>query len=74
MLSPGDVVTVNFIGAEGAKRRPGIIVSSSLYHQLRPDAIVALLTTNLAAAITPLDYVLQDWVAAGLRQPSAFRS
>lgn len=74
MLNAGDVVTSNFIGAQGAKRRPGIIVSSGLYHQHRPDVIVALLTTNLVAAITPLDYLLQDWAAAGLRQPTAFRS
>ncbi len=74
MLNSGDVITSNFLGAKGAKRRPGIIVSSGLYHQYRPDVIVALLTTNLAAAITPLDYLLQDWAAAGLRQPTAFRS
>lgn len=74
MLNAGDVVTMNFIGAEGVKRRPGIIVSSRLYHQHRPDVIVAALTTNLASAVTPLDYVLQNWAAAGLRKPSAFRS
>lgn len=74
MPSPGDVVTLNFLGVEGAKRRPGVIVSSDLYHQHRPDVMVALLTTNLAAAVTPMDYVLQDWAATGLRQPSAYRS
>jgi mRNA interferase MazF len=73
-FNPGDVVTLNFMGAVNAKRRPGIIVSSSLYHQNRPDVIVAILTTNIAASITPLDYILQDWATAGLRQPSAYRS
>lgn len=74
MLNPGDIVTVNFIGAKQAKRRPAVVVSSNTYHQNRPDVILAALTTNLGAAVTPLDFVLLDWADAGLRQPTAFRS
>src|SRR5687767_4478262 len=74
MVSPGDVVIVSFQGAVAVKARPVVVVSSDLYHQARPDCIVALLTTNLRAATFPTDYLLQDWTAAGLHQPSAFRS
>ena len=74
MPDPGDVVTVDFAGAVGIKRRPAVIVSSSLYHAHRPDVIVGVITSQIAAATTPLDYVVQDWAAAGLRQPSAFRA
>jgi mRNA interferase MazF len=74
MAEPGDVVTVDFPGATGLKRRPAIIVSTRLYHAHRPDVIIAVLTSNVAAANTPADYVLQDWQAAGLRLPSAFRA
>lgn len=35
---------------------------------------MGILTSNLQAAVTPVDYTLQDWNAAGLHQPSAFRS
>jgi mRNA interferase MazF len=66
-------VTVPFVGAVETKRRPAIVVSSDVYHANRPDIIVAVLTTNVAAAKGPTDYVLQDWRAPGLRNPSAFR-
>lgn len=74
MPQPGDVVSVDFVGATGMKRRPAVVVSSALYHSHRPDIVVAVLTTKFASATSPTDYVLQDWAAAGLRQPSAFRA
>ncbi len=74
MLDPGDVVIVDFPGAIGIKTRPAVVLSTSLYHTHRPDVIVGLVTTNIAAATAPTDYVFQDWVAAGLHQPSAYRS
>jgi mRNA interferase MazF len=73
MLKPGDVVLVDFIGAQGTKPRPSVIVSTDTYHLHRPDIVIAALTGNLAAATAPTDYALQDWAAAGLHRPSAFR-
>ncbi len=74
MPNPGDVVLVDFPGAQGIKRRPGVILSSPLYHTTRPDLIVGLITTHTMGATAPSDYVLQDWAAAGLHRPSAFRT
>jgi mRNA interferase MazF len=74
MPDPGDVVTVDFVGATGLKRRPAVVVSSTLYHQHRPDVVVGVLTSQVLRATTPVDYVLADWASAGLRQPSAFRT
>jgi mRNA interferase MazF len=74
MPDPGDVVTVDFIGATGPKRRPAVVVSSPLYHQHRPDLVLGVLTSQVSRATTPLDYVLEDWAHASLRQPSAFRA
>jgi mRNA interferase MazF len=74
MPNPGDVVIVTFPGATGSKTRPAVVLSTSLYHTHRPDVIVGLLTTKINKATTPTDYVLQDWTAAGLRYPTAFRS
>jgi mRNA interferase MazF len=75
MPTPGDVVLVPFEGAAGSvKRRPSVVVSSALYHSCRPDVVVALLTSQVAKATQPTDYVLQDWAATGLKMQSAYRS
>lgn len=73
MIQPGDVVTVVFPGAVSTKRRPAVVVSTVLYHQVRPDVILCLLTSQVQTATAPTDYLLQDWMQAGLRQPSAAR-
>lgn len=73
MASPGDVVLVDFPGSHKTKRRPGLVVSTDLYHSTRPDVIVAVLTGQTAKATGPTDHVLQDWAAAGLHKPSAVR-
>ena len=74
MAQPGDVVTVDFPGALGVKRRPAVVISTDAYHAARPDVILALLTSQTAAASGPTDYLLQDWLAAGLHSPSALRA
>jgi mRNA interferase MazF len=73
-LKPGVVVTVDFPGATGIKRRASVIVSTDLYHRTRPDLVIGVLTSQVDAAIQPTDYVLVDWSLAGLRLPSAFRA
>lgn len=73
MVTPGDVVTVDFPGATGVKRRPAVVVSTELYHKTRPDVILGILSSQVADASTPSDYLLRDWTSAGLRKPSVFR-
>ena len=73
MHRPGDVVTVDFPGVRGIKRRPAIVISTLDYHNHRPDIILGIITSQIADATTPMDYLLQDWAAAGLRRASAFR-
>jgi mRNA-degrading endonuclease toxin of MazEF toxin-antitoxin module len=46
MLTPGDIVTVDFPGVRGIKRRPAVVVSTKDYHNHRPDVIVGLLTSQ----------------------------
>lgn len=72
-FNPGDVVTVDFPGVTGVKRRPAVILSSATYHANRPDVIVGLITTQ-TSGLGITDYTLQDWQAAGLRVASIFRS
>lgn len=74
LFNPGDVITVDFPGVTGVKRRPAVVLSSPIYHASRPDVVVGLITSQTAAALGPTDYVLQDWAQAGLRVASVFRS
>lgn len=67
-------MTVFFPGATASKRRPGVAVSTTLYHTHHADVIIGVVTTQLSQATTPDDYELQDWSEAGLRRPSAFRT
>lgn len=71
----GDIVLVPFPFSDlsTTKVRPAIVVSSSLYHTTEPDLILAAITSKVATAMEPLDYVLNDWQAAGLRYPSALK-
>jgi len=75
VFQKGDAVIIQFPFTDltVAKARPAIVVSSTTYHETEPDLILAALTTNLAAAAAPVDYILKDWAAAGLRHPSALK-
>jgi mRNA interferase MazF len=71
---PGEIVVVDFPGVHGVKRRPAIVLSSDVYHRNRPDVILGLITSQIASATGPTDYVLQDGRIAGLHTASAFRA
>ena len=73
MLNAGDVVVIDFPGVTGIKRRPAVVLSSAVYQASRPDVVVGLITSQ-TIALSPTDYVLQDWTQAGLRVSSVFRS
>lgn len=72
-FNSGDVVTVDFPGVTGIKRRPAVILSSAIYHATRPDVIIGLITTQ-TTGLGLTDYILQDWSDTGLRVASIFRS
>ena len=72
-MKAGTVVTAEFQGVVGTKRRPAVVVSSEAYHRERLDAILAVVTGEINKSISSTDYLLQDWQAAGLKKPSAVR-
>jgi mRNA interferase MazF len=72
-LKSGDIITVDFPAVTGVKRRPAVILSSQTYHNIRPDIIIALITTQ-TKRLGMTDYALQDWQSSGLRVASIFRS
>jgi mRNA-degrading endonuclease toxin of MazEF toxin-antitoxin module len=73
MLKPGDVVLAMLPGTKETKRRPAAVISTDAYLAQGQDVVLGELTTQLAKATAPTDYQLQDWAAAGLHHPSAFR-
>lgn len=69
----GDVVlaVVPYATPTGSKFRPAVVISSNAYRTAHPaNVIVVGITGNVAAHRTAVDYVLQDWKAAGLHRPS----
>jgi mRNA interferase MazF len=73
-MKRGEVIWIEFPGVVQTKRRPAVVLSSSIYHANRPDIIVGLVTSQTSKANSPTDYLIQDWQSAGLRVPSAFRT
>src|SRR6266540_4790660 len=73
MLKPGDVVLGKLPGAKTTKLRPNVVICTDAYLALGRDVVIAELTRQLAKATGSTDYLLQDWAAAGLHHPSAFR-
>ena len=71
----GDVLLVPFPFSDlsATKVRPALVVSSALYHATEPDLVLAAITSKISSTLSPLDYNLADWQAAGLRYPSAFK-
>src|SRR4051794_23274316 len=71
----GEVVLVPFPFSDQSttKVRPAVVVSSSAYNTNEPDVILAAITSQLASATGPFDYILQDWQSSGLRFASAFK-
>lgn len=72
----GDVVLVRFpfSSAAGQKDRPGLVISTDIYHDQWDELLVVVLTSKVPRAPRPTDCLLQDWQAAGLQQPSWIRS
>jgi len=70
----GDVIAVpyDYSDLSGGKVRPALISSSDAYNLARPDVVAAGISTQATKA-SSYDYVLNDWVGAGLRYPSLVR-
>lgn len=71
----GDVVLIPFPFTDftATKTRPAVVVSSPAYHAVRPELLLAYVSSQLTKATPPIDYVLKDWKQAGLPKPSFVR-
>lgn len=72
-MKAGTVVTAEFAGVHSTKRRPALIISTTTYHNERPDVILAIITSQISKSNAKTDYILQDWKSAGLNKASAVR-
>ena len=72
----GDVILVQFpfSSASGAKERPALVLSTTVYHDQWDELLTAALTYRAPKTLRPTDCGLQDWRAAGLSVPSWTRS
>jgi mRNA interferase MazF len=73
--SRGDVVLIPFpfTDLSATKTRPTVVVSSAAYHRVRPELLLAYVSSQVSKADPVLDYVLADWALAGLPRPSFVR-
>lgn len=55
-MHPGDVVWIDFPGVVQTKRRPAVVLSSSIYHATRPDLIIGLITSQTSKASSTTDF------------------
>lgn len=71
----GDVVLIPFPFTDltATKTRPAVVVSGTAYQRVRADLLLAYVSSQIAKATAPIDYVLNDWQAAGLLKPSFVR-
>ena len=71
----GDIVLVPFpfTDQSGVKKRPAVIVSSTVYNQARRDVVIMAITSQLKPSGAFGEVIVQDWQAASLLKPSAIK-
>jgi len=71
----GDVVLVPFpfTNQMASKKRPAIVVSSSAYHQERPDLILMAATSQIRPQPSFGEISITQWKQAGLLKPSVIK-
>lgn len=71
IYKPGDIILLDFGFSEGIgmKKRPAVIISSSLYNETRQEVIVTAITSNLQRILIG-DTEISEWKQAKLLYPS----
>lgn len=70
-----DVVLVPFpfTDQSGTKKRPAVVVSSSLYNANRHDIVIMAITSRIRQPLGFGEALVADWQGAGLVKPSVFK-
>ncbi|WP_289020589.1 type II toxin-antitoxin system PemK/MazF family toxin [Desulfobacter postgatei] len=71
----GDVILVPFpfTDQSTSKKRPAVIVSSTLYNQRRPDVVIMAVTSQIHGSGYFGDIRIQKWQQAGLLKASVIK-
>jgi mRNA interferase MazF len=71
----GDLLLVPFpfTDQSAVKRRPAVVVSSTAYHQTRPDLLIMAVTSQQSSTLSVGEVQVQDWRGAGLLKPSMLK-
>jgi mRNA interferase MazF len=71
----GDLLLVPFpfTDQSAVKRRPAVVISSTAYHQARPDLLIMAVTSQHPSTLSVGEVQVQDWRAAGLLKPSVLK-
>jgi mRNA interferase MazF len=71
----GDVVLVPFPFTDQTttKKRPAVVVSSSVYNRERPDIVLVAVTSQTRPSAFFGEVVVTEWKGAGLLRPSVIK-
>ena len=71
----GDVVLVPFpfSNQTATKKRPAVVISSSLYNEKTNDVVIIAVTSKVEKSAMVGECLIADWQSAGLLKPSAVK-
>ena len=71
----GDIVLVPFPFSNQAatKKRPAVVISSSLYNEKTNDIVIIAVTSKVEKHAEVGECLVADWQSAGLLKPSAVK-
>ena len=71
----GDIVLVPFPFSDQTttKKRPAVIISSSLYNETSQDIIIMAVTSQTEKTSEIGECLIKNWKEAGLLKPSSFK-
>ena len=71
----GDIVLVPFpfSNQTATKKRPAVVISSSLYNEKTNDIVIIAVTSKVGKHAEVGECLVADWQSAGLLKPSAVK-
>lgn len=66
------IVPFPFTDFSTFKKRPAIVLSPEIYNQSK-DLVIGFITSNINEELKYGDYLLSEWIKAGLPKPSVIR-
>ncbi len=75
-FNPGDVILLSYPFGEGAgvRKRPALVVSSSVFNRETGELVVAQITSRVSAPARAGDYAIAEWREAKLPRPALVRA